>query len=483
MVKKLIVYFTILAAVLTSCIDKPHLSDNPKPVSFDLDSIIRRGKLIAVTDFNSTDYFIYKGEPMGFHYELLKEFTDHLGIDLEIITENRLDHAFNILNSGQADLLAIGLTVNASGKKEISFTEPILETRQVLVQRKPRNWRSMTEDAVNGHLIRNQLDLAGKTVYVQEKSAHHDQLRSLENEIGDTINIIAVPYESEELIKNIVKGNIDYTVCDENVALVNLTYYPGIDVCTPVSFLQNLAWGIRRSNSDKLLNELNKWITGYRKTYSYALLYAKYFKNSRSVDIIKSDYYSMSTGKISRWDDIIKGASRNINWDWRMLASLICQESRFDPDVESYAGAVGLMQVMPLTGKKFGIDITTSPSNNIKAGTMYISNLHKIFDPKITDENERIKFILAAYNAGPGHILDAMRLAEKNGMDPRKWDGNVAVCLLKKSEPLYFNDTVVKNGYFKGKESVNFVSEILDRYDHYCNIIQEGNNNLSMNSR
>jgi membrane-bound lytic murein transglycosylase F len=410
---------------------------------------------------------------MGFHYELLEEFTDHLGIDLEIITENHLDHAFNMLNSGEADLIAIGLTVNSSRKKDILFTEPILETRQVLVQRKPRNWRSMTEEALNRKLVRNQLDLAGKTVYVQEETAHLDRLRSLAGEIGDTINIIEVPFESEELIKNLVRGDIDYTICDENVAMVNSTYYPDIDISTPVSFPQNIAWGLRKVNSEKLLNELNRWITGYRKTRSYALLYAKYFRNSRSINIVMSDYYSLSTGKISRWDDMIRNASRDIDWDWRLLASLIYQESRFDPNVESWAGAVGLMQVMPQTGKHFGIDIMASPANNIKAGTLYIKKLEKLFDSRISDSDERMKFILASYNAGPGHILDAMRLTEKYGMDPGKWDGNVAVYLLKKSDPKYYTDKVVKNGYFRGTESVAFVSEILDRYEHYRNIIPE----------
>jgi membrane-bound lytic murein transglycosylase F len=482
LVKKSIILLTLLAAVLTSCSKKTQLSDNH--VSSDLDSIIIRGKLIAITDYNSTNYFIYKGEPMGFHYELLKDFTDHLGIELEIITENHLEHAFNLLNSGEADLIAMGLTVNSSRKKDILFSEPILETRQVLIQRKPRNWRYMTGDALNSKLIRNQLDLAGKTVYVQEKTAYIERLRSLESEIGDSINIIAVPYESEELIKNVVRGDIDYTVCDENVAIVNSTYYPDIDISTPVSFKQNIAWGLRKNNSEDLLNELNHWMSGYRKTRSYSLLYAKYFKNSRSINIVRSDYYSVSTGKISRWDDIIKNASRNINWDWRLLSSLIYQESRFDPKVQSRAGAFGLMQVMPLTGEKIGIDIAASPANNIKAGTMYIKQLQKIFEPKISDSEERMKFILASYNAGPGHILDAMRLTEKNGLDPQKWDGNVAVYLLKKSDPKYYSDTVVKNGYFRGTESVNFVSEILDRYDQYRNVIpEERNQNLSVVSK
>jgi membrane-bound lytic murein transglycosylase F len=462
-----------MVAVLTSCTSKPDISDNPNASAPDFDSIMKRGKLVAVTDYNSINYFIYRGEPMGYNYELLKAFTDHLGIDLEIITENHINHALSLLNSGEADLVAFGLTVNSNRKKDILFTDPIAETRQVLVQRKPRNWRSMTEEASERYLVRDQIDLAHKTIYVQANSAYTDRLKTLSDEIGDTINIIEVPYDSEELIKNVAKGEIDYTVCDENIAMVNSTYYPDIDISTPVSFMQNIAWGLRKINSGKLLNELNQWIDTYRKTGSYALLYAKYFRNSRSEIIVKSDYYYINTGKISQWDAMIKSASAKINWDWRLLASLICQESRFEPDVESRVGAYGLMQVMPVNGENFGIDITTSPSNNIKAGIMYITRLQSIFESKITDPEERIKFILASYNAGPGHVLDAMKLAGKNGMDPQKWDGNVAVWLLKKSDPKYYKDPVVKNGYFRGTESVNFVTEVLERYDHYRNIIPE----------
>lgn len=426
-----------------------------------------------MSDYNSTNYFIYKGEPMGFHFELLKNFTEHLGIDLEIIKENNLDNAFGLLNSGEADVLAIGLTVSSSRKKDMLFTDPIFETRQVLVQRRPHNWRSMTMDMLNRKLVRNQLDLAGKTVYVQKLSSHAERLKALAEEIGDSIRIIEVPFDTEELIRNVAHGEIEYTVCDENIASVNSTYYPDIDVNTPISFPQNIAWGVRQNNSVQLLAELNSWFNTYRKTRSFALLYKKYFQNSRSSLIVRSDYYTSQTGKISKYDDLIKSASEKIGWDWRLLASLIYQESRFNPLVRSRAGAYGLMQVMPVTGKHFGIDITASPSSNVRAGIMYINWLRALFEKKVSDPDERLKFILASYNAGPGHILDAMRLAEKNGMDPEKWDGNAAYWLQKKSDPLYYRDADVKSGYFRGTESVNFVSEILERFEHYKNMIPE----------
>jgi membrane-bound lytic murein transglycosylase F len=418
---------------------------------------------------------------MGFNYELLMSFSEYIGLDIEIVTENQLDSSFSMLQSGKADLLAMGLTTSSSRKKDILFTDPIDETRQVLVQRKPRNWRSLTLDEADSRLIRNQIDLAGKTIYVEAGSSHVERLRSLADEIGDSINIIEVPFDSERLIKYVDEGEIDYTVCDENIASVNAMYFSGIDINTPVSFPQSIAWGIRKSDSDALLAELNKWIAKYKESGSYALLHAKYFKNSRSSRIIKSDYYTLNTGKISRYDDMIKIYSDKIKWDWRLLASLICQESHFDAGVVSGAGAYGLMQIMPSTGRSFGIDIKASPENNIKAGILYIDQLKSIFDQKIDDEEERLYFILASYNAGPGHILDAMKLAEKNGMDPQQWEGSVALWLTKKRDPKYYNDFEVKSGYFRGTESIKFVSEVLDRYEHYKNIVPEKKIVLSQN--
>ena len=473
MIKRLIFLFIVVLTVAFYCLEhkRPSKSLNNAMVSCDLDSIRKRGKLIAVTDFNSTDYFIYKGEPMGFNYELLKAFSDNIGIDLEVVSENHIDKAIGMLNSGEADLLATNLTVNPLMGNAVLLTTPICETRQVLVQRKPKNWIALTEKDLDRNLIRNQRDLERKTIYVQAGSTHAGQLFPFAQGIGDSINIIEVPFGSEKLIQHVADGEIDYTICDENVAVVNSSYYPNIDVNTPVSFPQNIAWGIRKNKSDALASELNRWISSYKKTESFALLYAKYFRNASSSSIVKSDFYALNTGKVSQYDDIIRKFSSVINWDWRLLASLICQESHFNPSVVSITGAFGLMQVMPATGKNFGIDVTTSPENNIKAGIEYISWLHSIFDPRIPEEKERINFILAAYNAGPGHVLDAMNLAAKNGMDPLKWEGSVALWLKKKSDPKYYNDTVVKNGYFKGIESVVFVSQILTRYEHYKNII------------
>ncbi len=470
---RLILIVTLLLFVTFSC-NTSSSDDNKSLVVYkDLSQIRERGKLVAITDFNSTSYFIYKGEPMGFQFELLQAFADYIDLELEIITENDLNLSFEMLNMGDVDLMALNLAVNNERKERVSFSAPIGQSRQVLVQRRPDNWRQLTRDDIDRELVRNQLDLAGKTVYVQSGSSFAQRLKNLQDEIGDSINIIEVPMEVEELITLVAEKQIDYTVCDENVGLVNRTYYTNLDVDTPVSFPQNFAWAIRKVGSDELLASLNSWINTYRKSTSYALLYAKYFKNSRSRTMVRSDSYSLISGRVSEYDNYFRQYSDSIGWDWRLLASLVAQESRFDPDVTSWAGAYGLMQLMPSTGEHFGVDIRKSPESNIYAGIKYIKWLQTLFEDKVVDKSERLKFILAAYNVGPGHVLDARQLARKNGRDPEIWDDNVAYYLLKKSDPEYYHDPVVEHGFCRGEEPFNYVIEVLDRYDHYTNLLAQ----------
>lgn len=439
-----------------------------------LERVKKRGKLIAVMDFNSTNYFIYRGEPMGYQYDMLKILTEELGVKLEVKVENDIDRNFKMLENGECDIIAINLTVTKDRAKRIDFTVPHNQSRQVLVQRKPTNWQALSEVEIEANLIRNQLELANKVVYVQKGSSYAQRLMNLSDEIGDSINLIEKgDKEVEELIELVANGEIDYTVADENVALVNQIYYPILDIQTAVSFPQNLAWGLKKGD-DELKKEINQWLNKFKHSLEYALIYNKYFKNPRSARIVESDYYAINSGRVSNYDDYIKRYSKEVNWDWRLLASLIYQESRFKPNVQSWAGAYGLMQLMPTTARRFGVSRQSPPEKQIRAGVDFIKWLNKRFEKRgIIDKEEKIKFVLASYNVGLGHILDARRLAEKAGKDPDVWENNVDEYILKKSNPKFYKDPVVKYGYCRGSETYNYVYQILDRYEHYKNIIPE----------
>ena len=462
----------LFALALFSCGDNRDYSVSEEEFRADvLHKIMDKGVVVASMGSNSIDYFIYKGRPMGYQLEMMELFAKHLGVNLEVHISNDLTQNFKCLQSGRCDIIAIDLTVTKQRSKVVDFSEPHSQTRQVLVQRKPDNWWVMRPSQVDEHLLKSPLELGGKTIYVQSNTSYIRRLRNLQDEIGDTIYIIEdTEHEEEALIAMVANGEIDYTVCDEHLALVNKTYYNNLDVGTAVSFHQNLAWAVRKG-ADSLRIKINEWMVKFKKTRSYALLYNKYFKNPRSVNIVQSEFYSKNGGKISYYDDIIKRISKENEMDWRLLSSLIYQESKFHPEVVSWAGAFGIMQLMPETAGEYGIDSLSSVEQHIKAGIHYIKSIDKQLPAEISDKEERIKFILASYNVGIGHVLDARRLAKKYGKNPNVWSNNVDYFLLNKSNSKYYSDKVVYYGYCRGAEPYNFVKEILNRYEHYKNVI------------
>ncbi len=439
----------------------------------ELEKIKREGVLRATTNFNSTNYFIYRGQPMGFHLELLKLFCNHIGVELEGFVSNDLEENFScLIEEEECDIIAMDLTVTRSRSQLFNFTEAHSQTRQVLVQRLPDNWYSMQSSEIEDNLIRNQLDLAGKTIHVQRNSAFVNRLENLMEEIGDTIYIIEKDKEVETLIEQVANGEIDYTISDENLAKVNENYYANIDIKTPISFHQNLAWAVNY-DADELLEAVNKWMADFKQTRQYVDIYDRYYNNPRSAYIARSPLSTIKGGNISTYDEYFKNFGDSKGWDWRLIASIAYQESRFDPSAVSWAGAFGIMQLMPGTAAQYDVYQHSPVAENISAGINYLNWLDNRLKRHVEDDKQRLKFVLASYNVGLGHVLDARRLAEKNNKDPNVWKDNVDYFILNKSKPEYYLDPVVEFGYARGSEPYHYVYEILERYEHYKNVLDE----------
>ena len=476
---KIIVLLFILIGIASfylsdfSSRNKQKAHQNNASTAFDLTEIKKRGKLVALTDNSSTSFYIYKGDSLGYEYELLKAFAKEIGVGLEIIVANNMNSIFEQLNRQEVDIIAANLTVTKERSRLVDFTDPLMFIPQVLVQRKPDGWENMTRNELNKKLIRNTIDLSGKNIHVRKGSSFYSRLMNLSEEIGGKINVIQVPgeYDTEELISKVANGEIDYTIADENVALSNQTYYANIDVETTISFPQKIAWAIRK-NSPLLNTALNNWIEKIKNDNTNDLVFNKYFKSKRKRnETNENNYLAYNGGVISEYDDLIKTYSKKIDWDWQLLAAMIYQESRFSPTIRSWAGANGLMQLMPGTAKRYGLDtIDVTAEQSLEAGTSYILDLDRYWRLSISDKQERIKFILASYNTGLGHIIDARNLAIEHKKNPNVWDDNVEDMILLESNPMIYKDPVVKCGYCRGQEPYMYVKEIVDRYLHYKNI-------------
>lgn len=467
------VIMVVMAVVAYGNIGQPQkLKVATEPYVRDLEQIREDGVLRAITTYSMTSYFLYRGEPMGFEYELLQKLANDLGVKLEIVIADDIDDMIGMLNRGEGDIIAYGLAITDTRKQLVDFTHHHYLTHQVLVQRKPDGWQRMTKRKLNKQLVRSPIGLIGKTVSLRRNSSYCDRVQHMSEEIGGKVFIDTMPgsVSTEEIIKMVSEGAVDYTIADENIAAINQTYYPDLDVKTQVSLEQRIAWPVRKT-SPQLKKAVNHWVDSISKKSEYYVIYNKYFKYKKSFNRrVNSELFSMRTGKISKYDGIIKEHSMAIGWDFRLISSLIYQESRFDSEASSWSGAMGLMQILPETAADMGVYDLYDPNANVAAGTAYLEQIwYKWKD--IPDSLQRIKFTMASYNCGYGHVRDAQRLAAKYCNDRTTWDANVDIYLRLLSQKEYFTDPVVRYGYVRGEEPYRYVMHIFERYEHYCRFI------------
>lgn len=428
----------------------------------DLTQIVDSGELVVLTLYSSTTYFNYRGQEMGYQYELSQQFADELGVKLRIKTARTPIQLVEMLQRGEGDLIAYTLPITKRGKDSLLYCGEEVVTHQVIVQR--RNGKQA--------LLKDVTDLIGKQVHVK-RGKYYDRLKNLNEELGGGIEIVLVENDStsvEDLITKVAQGVIDYTVADNDIARLNKTYYPFLNIELPISFDQRASWAVRK-DQPLLAAKANEWHKAGMTRPEYTASMKRYFETSKRSP--HSPVLSVSEGKISIYDNLFKKYAPTIGWDWRLLASLAFTESNFDSTAVSWAGAKGLMQLMPTTAKANGMPegMEHNPEESVKAAVKYLGRTARSFAN--IPEEERVKFVLASYNSGIGHILDAMALAEKYGKNRHIWTDNVEPYILLKSNEEYFTDSVCKHGYFRGIETYNFVRDITQRFERYKEIIKE----------
>ncbi|MDE5976637.1 MAG: transglycosylase SLT domain-containing protein, partial [Muribaculaceae bacterium] len=276
---------------------------------------------------------------------------------------------------------------------------------------------------------------------------------------------------TEDLIRMVDQGEIPMTVVDSDIAELNKSYYPRLDIGMKISLDQYSSWAVR-NDCDSLAVKIDKWEKKNDNSELLKSVYKKYFEISRNnspEDDDTSFTLNVRNGVVSPYDETFKRHAHVTGYDWQLLAAIGYNESRFNNSVVSWAGAKGLMQLMPATARAMGISAESlqNPDANVLAAARLIKKLDASLETKIPEKAERMKFVVAAYNCGLGHIYDAIALAGKYGLDPKIWTGSVSEAALMKSRPQYYNDPVVKNGYFRGRETTEFVERVMNAYNYY----------------
>ena len=376
---------------------------------------------------------------------------------LDLSVAENIPRMIEMLENGETDIIAYPVQIDNELKQKFLFCGIEGQSTQVLVQKADKK----------DTLLTDVTQLIGKEIFVKPDTRYATRLKNLDVELGGGIQIHEVSNDSiteEDLIEMVSKGEIRYTVSDNNIARLNKTYFWNLDINLNISFPQRSSWMVRK-NDRLLADAINKWAETRNVNISYKATLKRYFELSKSP--YTAELSEVKDGNISPFDDIFKKYARIIGWDWQLLAAISYQESRFKPDVVSWAGAEGLMGIMPNTAKALGISPheLKNPDKGIQTGVDCLRRFRQGF-LSIEDSTEQIKFTLASYNAGIGHIYDAQKLAKKYGKNPELWSDVVEYVKLK-NDPKYYNDPVCKHGYLRGSETVAYVHDVMQRYQYY----------------
>lgn len=420
------------------------------------DSVGIPDTLRVATLYSPTSFFIYRDERMGYDYDVLQSLASDHGFEVDLQIAPTLATAVEWLDSGKVDLIAYEVPVTDDYRDKVIACGEERVTTQVLVQ--PRN---------SSQYISDVTELVGRDIYVEQNSKYHQRLQNLDKELGGGIAIHPIEADTliaEDLIEMVADGKIPLTVVDSDIAKLNRTYFPGLDISVEISLDQRAAWGVAPTKP-WLADSINAWLAEATPRSIRAELLRRYFELSKSeLSVYNVDFKS---GHISKFDNLFKNNAKGYDWDWRLLAAQAFVESRFDASQVSWAGARGIMQIMPATARAYGVSADALIDNNtsVNLSLKIIKKLSDALASKVPDMEERRKFILAAYNSGIAHIYDAIALAEVTGHNPRKWSGNVEAALLLKSNPEYYNNPVCRYGYFRGRETTEYVRSVMDFYN------------------
>lgn len=423
--------------------------------------------LIVGTLYSPTAFFILRDDTLGYDYERICDFARDHGIGLRFKVAESMKELMGFLEKGEVDLLAVEIPEIAEYKSVVIPCGSPNVTYQVLVQ-------PNTKD-----VITDVTQLVGHDVYVIQGSQYEARLRNLDSEIGGGINIHPIDNDTiidEDLIDMVATGKLPMTVVNSDIAQLNATYYGDdkIDISLRVSFAQRSSWAVGK-NDAWLADTINAWAASDRAKAFSLEAKRRYFELSKSNG--DSADYQLKDGDISPYDSLFRVYAPTARVDWLMLAAICKVESGFNNHLISWAGARGIMQVMPSTAKAYGFtaDDLDDPEKCIDVASQSLADLEEFLKPRITDEAERMHFKIASYNSGVGHIVDAIALAKKYDLDPNVWYENVEEAALWKSRPEYYNDPVCRYGYFRAKETVNYVKQVEQAYDDFVALAKPKN--------
>ena len=422
----------------------------------DLTELRQKRKIRMITRNNAATYFLWRGRLMGFEYDMATRFAKKNGMNLEVVVAPTHADLLPMLRSGQGDFVAAFMTPTPDRIDSlVTFSKPYYYASEVVVGR-------ASEPPMN-----TPADLAGHKIAVRRSSAYWATLEELREKEGIEFELIEIPesMETETVIAAVAEGRYDLTVADSHLLELEMSLRDDVQGLLQLKEPTPRAWAVQPGNSE-LLEAINDFFEVEYRSAFYNTIYGRYFDRSAKGEASWDD--AGTADRLSPYDELVIEHAGRYGFDWRLIVAQMYQESRFDPTARSWAGAVGLMQVMPQTGKAFGAGDLEDPRVSIEMGTRYMRWVWDRYSNRL-DYDEHTWFALAGYNAGHGHVYDARRLAARLGLDPDVWFGNAEVAMLKLTEPEYHREA--RHGYVRGTEPVAYVRKIRERYRAYVDLL------------
>ncbi|MDT8310885.1 MAG: membrane-bound lytic murein transglycosylase MltF [Methylophaga sp.] len=416
-----------------------------------LEQIQERGELRVVSRQGLTSY--YQKSPQeraGFEYELAQQFADQLNVDLKIIIPESIGNMLLMLEQGEADIAAAGLTVTPERQQKMRFGPVYHEVTQQLIYR-------------NGaKRPRNIAQLGNGQLEVLADSSHVEQLQTLKKEVPKLSWVANDDIDSTGLLELLQLELIDYTIVDSNEMSANQALYPELRVAFDISDPQPLAWGLKKGPDVSLYREVIHFFDAIEENGFLDRLIERYYGHIRRFDYVDSRAINRRIlTHLPAYQDWFMQAGEQYGFDWRLLAAIAYQESHWNPQAVSSTGVKGLMMLTSATAEEMGVEDRQDPSESIMAGAAYLDLMRDRLPERI-QEPDRTWMALAAYNIGMGHLEDGRILTETNDGNPDRWT-DVRKNLPLLTQKKWFETT--RHGYARGNEPVRYVANIRRYYD------------------
>jgi len=440
------------AALDSFLLEKGLVAHATRRFTADLDGIQKRGELRVITRNNAVSYFLERGQPRGFDYELAMMLAKQLKVRLAMVVPPAHDQMVPWLLEGRGDVIAASYTVSPERAQLVDFSRPYLQAQEMVVQRatEPR--------------LKSLADLKGRRISVRLGSSYAQTLSRMQAQLGFALVPAAEDVETEDLIDAVANGTADLTVADSHILKEELTWRTNVvgALALEPAVKKDIAFAVRVGNP-KLLAAVNDFVKRSAKGLDFNLAYKRNFESAPDAGAQPE-----AKGGVSPFDPIFQKFAPRYGFDWRLTAAQAYQESRFNPKAKSREGAVGLLQILPRTAQSLGFTRLTDPEECTHAGIAFLAELMGQLEPDLALQ-QRVRFALAAYNVGLGHLTDARRLALEEGLDRNRWFGNVEKAMLDLQKPAHYQRA--RYGYARGSEPVKYVSEIQTRYEQYLALV------------